>query len=108
MSLLEGTATANINNLIDSMKTTKEEINSIELATKHQSEAPEWFKYVGGIIAYNAERIYTCHQRLFKKLNSCIKLVVSLTMHYDNFNPNTVLKHCLAMEIHAKQKYPSL
>ena len=93
ISLLEGTATANFNNFINPMKITKEEINSIELATKHQSEAPEWFKYVGGITASNAKRIYTCHQRLLKKPNSCIKLVVSLTMHYDDFNPTAVLKH---------------
>ena len=65
MCLPEVTATANVNNFIDAMKVTKEEINNVALATKHQSEAPDWFKYkVGRMTASNAKRVYTCYQTL--------------------------------------------
>ena len=46
----EGTEVANITNFINAMKIKKEEINSTALATKHQSKAPEWFKYKVGRI----------------------------------------------------------
>ena len=73
MSLPERTATASIDNFIDAMKITKEEINSIVLAIKHQSEIPEWFKYkVGGIRVRNSKRVYTRYQTLLKKPNSCV------------------------------------
>ena len=73
-------------------------------ATKHQNESLEWFNYCP-ITASNAKKVYTLYQVLLKKPDSYVKSVISPIMHYDNLNLTVALKHGLAMEIYAKQKY---
>lgn len=66
---------------------------------KHQSEAPEWFRYkVGLITANNAKRVYTRYQTLLKKPGFFVKSVVPLILRYHNFNPAAALKLWKCME----------